>query len=35
LSILGIGAAFWALLAGLATLAIERNVAHLKARGQA
>ncbi len=35
LSIFGIGAAFWALLAGLATLAIERNVAHLKVRGQA
>lgn len=32
LSILGVGAAFWALLAGLLTLAIERNVAHLRAR---
>jgi len=31
LSILGVGAAFWALVAGLITLAIERNVAHFRA----
>jgi benzoate membrane transport protein len=31
LSIFGVGAAFWALVAGLITLAIERNVAHLRA----
>lgn len=31
LSILGVGAAFWALMAGLITLAIERRVAHLRA----
>lgn len=31
LSILGVGAAFWALVAGLITLAIERDVAQLKA----
>lgn len=32
LSMFGVGAAFWALLAGLATLAIERAVAHVKGR---
>ncbi len=32
LSILGVGAAFWALVAGLVTLAIERDVAQVKAR---
>ncbi len=32
ISIMGVGAAFWALLAGLVTLAIERDVAHFKAK---
>lgn len=31
LAIAGVGAAFWALAAGLLTLAIDRNVSHLKA----
>ncbi len=34
-SIGGVGAAFWALLAGLAALAIERGVAHIRAGGRA
>lgn len=34
LALFGIGAAFWALLAGLITLAIERNVAHLRAKAR-
>ncbi len=32
LSMFGIGAAFWALMAGLGTLAIERGVAHVRTR---